>query len=60
MELFGITDIVLQRAISGAELRQQVLAANLANVNTTGFHRSDVPFQDALRSALATGDRGRL
>ena len=60
MELFGITDVVLQRALSGAELRQQVLAANIANVNTPGFRRSDVPFQEALQAALAGGDPARV
>ena len=60
MELFGLTDVVLERALSGADLRQRVLAANIANVNTPGFRRSDVPFQESLRAALASGDGTKI
>ena len=60
MELFNLTDVVLERALSGAERRHAVLAGNIANVDTPGFRRSDVPFQEALRNALASGDRGRV
>jgi flagellar basal-body rod protein FlgB len=52
MGLFDITDLVLQRGLEGASLRQQVLANNLANANTAGFKRSDVDFHAALASAL--------
>jgi flagellar basal-body rod protein FlgB len=52
MGLFDITDLVLQRGLEGASMRQQVLANNLANANTAGYKRSDVDFQSALASAL--------
>jgi flagellar basal-body rod protein FlgB len=52
MGLFDITDLVLQRGLQGASLRQQVLANNLANANTSGFKRSDVDFHSALADAL--------
>jgi flagellar basal-body rod protein FlgB len=55
MGLFDITDLVLQRGLEGASLRQQVLANNLANANTAGFKRSDVDFQSALASAIGDG-----
>jgi flagellar basal-body rod protein FlgB len=55
MGLFDITDLVLQRGLEGAGLRQQVLANNLANANTAGFKRSDVDFQSALASAIGDG-----
>ena len=55
MGLFDITDLVLQRGLEGASMRQQVLANNLANANTAGFKRSDVDFQSALASALGDG-----
>jgi flagellar basal-body rod protein FlgB len=43
----------LERAMSGAQLRQTVLANNLANANTPNFKRSDVDFHDALALAFA-------
>jgi flagellar basal-body rod protein FlgB len=55
MGLFDITDLVLQRGLEGAGLRQQVLANNLANANTAGFKRSDVDFKSALASAIGDG-----
>ena len=55
MGLFDITDLVLQRGLQGADLRQQVLSNNLANANTSGFKRSDVDFQSSLAAALDTG-----
>jgi flagellar basal-body rod protein FlgB len=57
VELFDTTMVGLQRAMSGAQLRQQVLANNLANANTPGFKRSDVDFHDALAQAF---DRGNV
>jgi flagellar basal-body rod protein FlgB len=56
MGLFDITDATLQQGLSGAGLRQQLLANNLANVNTSGFKRSDVDFESSLASALSAGD----
>src|SRR4051794_37870740 len=48
MELFDTTQIGLERALSGASLRQQAIAQNIANVNTPGYRRQDVDFQSAL------------
>ena len=48
MQLFGITQRTLEAALHGTEVRQEVIARNLANVNTPGFKRSDVSFQQAL------------
>ena len=56
MTLFDNTQLALQRAISGAAMRQEVLANNLANAETPGFRRSDVDFHSALASAMKTGD----
>jgi|1186.fasta_scaffold11831_2 flagellar basal-body rod protein FlgB len=53
VEIFDTTMVGLQRAMSGALLRQQVLADNLANANTPGFKRSDVDFHGQLAKALA-------
>jgi flagellar basal-body rod protein FlgB len=56
MGLFDLTDLTLERALQGSSLRQQLLAGNLANVNTAGFKRSDVDFQSALASAIDSGE----
>ena len=53
--LFDVTNAALEVALQGTEQRQAVLSNNLANVNTPGFKRSDVSFQDSLASALAGG-----
>jgi flagellar basal-body rod protein FlgB len=54
--LFDLTDMVVQRGLEGASLRQQVLSNNLANANTAGFKRSDIDFESTLSSALGSGD----
>jgi flagellar basal-body rod protein FlgB len=56
MGLFDLTDLVLQRGLEGAGLRQQVLSNNLANANTAGFKRSDVDFESSLSAALSGSD----
>jgi flagellar basal-body rod protein FlgB len=55
MQLFDTTQNGLERALSGAALRQTAIAANLANINTPGYRRQDVDFQSALRQAFAEG-----
>jgi flagellar basal-body rod protein FlgB len=55
MTIFDTTQLALERAISGATLRNSVLANNIANVDTPGFQPSDVDFHSALQGAL---DRG--
>jgi flagellar basal-body rod protein FlgB len=57
MELFDTTQIGLERALSGASLRQQAIAQNIANVNTPGYRRQDVDFQSALHAAWDEGER---
>ena len=54
--LFDNTQLALERAISGAAMRQELLANNLANAETPGFQRSDVDFHTALSQAMKTGD----
>ena len=56
MGLFDLTDLVLQRGLEGAALRQQILSNNLANANTAGFKRSDLDFASSLDAALESGD----
>ena len=48
---------VITRAMDAAMLRSRVIANNIANVNTPGFRRVEVSFEEQLRTAL---DRTRL
>jgi flagellar basal-body rod protein FlgB len=54
------TITLLNKVLDGAALRHQALAANIANINTPGYQRKDVPFMDDLRSALASTDTDAL
>ena len=56
MTLIDNTQLALERAISGASLRQSVLANNLANAETPGFHRMDLDFHGALAQAMKAND----
>jgi flagellar basal-body rod protein FlgB len=55
MDLFDTTQIGLERSLSGASLRQQAIAANIANVNTPGYRRQDVDFATSLSAAWNQG-----
>jgi flagellar basal-body rod protein FlgB len=55
VNLFDTTQTGLERAISGASLRQATLTGNIANANTPGYQRQDVDFHSALRGAMAQG-----
>lgn len=57
MQLFDTTQIALEVALHGTSLRQQAIAQNIANVNTPGYRRQEVSFEDALGSALRANDR---
>ena len=47
---------VLRQMMSAAQMRHQVISHNLANVNTPGYHRHDVEFEEHLTRLLQTGD----
>ena len=48
------TGIALSRALDGFALRQKAIANNIANVETPGFHRTEVTFEADLQAALDT------
>ena len=58
--LIDNTQLGLERAISGAGLRQSVLANNLANAETPGYRRMDVNFHDALAQAMGSNDSATI
>ncbi|HWQ62626.1 MAG TPA: flagellar basal body rod protein FlgB, partial [Negativicutes bacterium] len=45
-------ETVLEQALGAAALRHKVIANNIANVNTPGFKKSDVVFEDKLAAAM--------
>lgn len=49
------TTLVLQRALDGLALRQQVISRNIANVDTPGYKASTVSFEGQLQRALDDG-----
>lgn len=46
---------LLSRVMDAASLRHKVIANNIANVNTPGFKRLDVEFEQALAKAIGAG-----
>ncbi|CCO09159.1 flagellar basal body rod protein FlgB [Desulforamulus hydrothermalis] len=44
---------VLKQGLDAGSLRQRVIAHNLANLNTPGFKKSYVSFEDRLKAALS-------
>lgn len=53
----AFSDINLKsKALDGSWLRNSLITNNLANVNTPGFKRDDVDFQQVLRDFLGTGN----
>jgi flagellar basal-body rod protein FlgB len=55
---FAVSDAVsltLHTALNGLSRRQEVIADNIANVDTPGFRAQSVEFEDSLRSAIESG-----
>ncbi len=53
-DLFSdITQLTLTRTLDASVARQKTIANNIANVETPGYKRVYVPFENELRSALA-------
>lgn len=55
--LFGLTDRLLERALDGVAQRQRVTAHNIANVDTPGYKRYSLPFEEELKAALSREPR---
>jgi len=51
---------VLTSALDGLSLRQQVIADNIANVDTPDFRASSVDFESSLRAAVENGGQGAV
>ena len=56
--IFGSSPVdLLEKALAGSALRHKVIVNNVANVNTPGFKRSEVSFEDEL-AAASQGESG--
>ena len=58
MSIFSADGVggVLASALDGISARQNVIADNIANVDTPGFRASTIDFETSLRAAIARGD----
>jgi flagellar basal-body rod protein FlgB len=52
MKLSGSGFEILTQVMNAASLRHQVISQNIANVNTPGYHRLEVSFEDEMAKAL--------
>jgi flagellar basal-body rod protein FlgB len=60
MELSPSKIDLLARVLDASALRHRVVANNIANVNTPGFQRLDVNFEDELAKAIEGGQKPAL
>ena len=51
---------VLQGYLKVTTDRQQMIATNMANVDTPGYHTKDINFQAAMQQVMDRGDSPRL
>lgn len=58
MKLFDNTLTVLEKALDVRLYRQNVLASNVANIDTPGYAQRDIDFGEALRSELSSAGQG--
>lgn len=58
MDVNDPTTQALVRLADVTALRHRVLAGNLANADTPGYVRQDVPFEEQLAEAVKNGDVG--
>jgi flagellar basal-body rod protein FlgB len=52
----NIAMYAIRSSLDGLAARQRAVADNIANINTPGFLAGKVQFEDALASAVSTGD----
>ena len=56
MSASGPVPGVLQSALQGLSMREQVIAQNVANIATPGYQAEDVQFAATLQQAMQTGN----
>jgi flagellar basal-body rod protein FlgB len=60
MDITGAQVDLLSRLLDVASLRHRVVANNVANVNTPGYRRLELNFEDAFQRAIAKNEAGKL
>lgn len=50
------TSTILSKALDASWMRNQVISENIANVDTPGYKRKDVQFENALQEALRSNN----
>jgi flagellar basal-body rod protein FlgB len=55
-----LTTATLAKCLDGVGLRHRAIADNIANVETPGFTRSEVSFEDKLKQAFESKGEGSL
>ena len=50
--LSSVPMTIMERALYASSVRQNVISNNIANVNTPGFKKSEVSFEEQLQKAL--------
>ncbi|NUU18959.1 flagellar biosynthesis protein FlgB [Cellulomonas humilata] len=51
----SVSSVALNSALDGLALRQRVIANNVANIQTPGYHAQRVSFEDELSQAVRHG-----
>jgi len=51
----SVSSVALHSALDGLAMRQRVIADNVANIQTPGYHAQKVSFEDALSRAVSHG-----
>ncbi len=54
----GVIPGVLESALQGLSMREQVIAQNVANIATPGYQAQDVQFAATLQQAMQSGNVG--
>ena len=60
IDIFDRTIGLLQRSLDLRMQNQQVISANLANLDTPGYRAVHLEFEDGLKRALGNGDPGGI
>lgn|SRR6478609_2481178 len=51
----SVSYVAINSALDGLAARQRVIAENVANIQTPGYHAKKVQFEDALARAVSAG-----
>lgn len=56
--IFDVTMGRMQYGLNGLSRRQDLIATNVANVDTTGYLAHDIPFEQRIMQAMQVSDGG--